>query len=303
MTRRRITVRVPATTANLGPGFDCLGMALDIFNLVTVEVSDRFSLSIAGEGASFLPRSQENAVYRAMFTLYQRLGEVVPPLKVSCQNEIPIGRGLGSSAAAAIGGLVTANVLCGTPLSSEELLGLGRSLEGHPDNVAPALMGGCVVVVTEGEEIVCSSAPLPQGLRGVLFVPDFVMPTEESRRLLPQQVSRADAVYNIGRASLLIAALAADRLELLRVATQDRLHQPTRQRLFPAMPKIFEAALMAGALGVFLSGSGSSILALSRDGSSAIAEAMAEAGRKEGINGRVRFANPCLEGAKVLTED
>ena len=159
------------------------------------------------------------------------------------------------------------------------------------------------MVVTEGEEIVYSSVPLPKELRGILFIPDFVMPTKESRRLLPQRVSRADAVYNIGRASLLMTALANGQMDLLHVATQDRLHQPARQRLFPAMSKIFEAAITAGALAVFLSGAGSSILAFSHHKSSGIGEAMAEAAREEGINGRVRMANPYLEGTKVLAVD
>ncbi len=300
MSRQRVIVRVPATTANLGPGFDCLGMALAIFNLITVELSDRFSLGIDGEGATFLPHSQDNAVHKAIATTYQRLGKSVPPLKIICQNDIPIGRGLGSSAAAAIGGLVAANVLCGTLLAPEELLKLGRGLEGHPDNVTPALLGGCNVVVTEGEEIVYSSVPLPKELRGILFIPDFVMPTKESRRLLPQWISRADAVYNIGRASLLVTALANGQMDLLQVATQDRLHQAARQQLFPAMSKIFEAAITTGALAVFLSGAGSSILAFSHHESSGIGEAMAQAARGEGINGQVRLADPYLEGTKVL---
>ena len=298
----RVEIVVPATTANLGPGFDSLGLALDINNTVAVEMGHSFSISISGEGAQSLDRSPRNLVYRAMAAVYERVGQPVPHFRLACHNEIPLRRGLGSSAAAAAGGLVAANLLCGQPLPAEELIRLGTALEGHPDNIAPAILGGCQISVLEGEKVLTAPLPWPPALKAVLFIPDFEMATAQARSILPSQVSRADAIYNISRTALLVAALATGRLEHLRVATQDRLHQPARQALFPAMGLIFEAALAAGALGAFLSGGGSTILALARDSFEAIAEAMAQAARGAGITGRTRLTRASAQGAHLLTE-
>ena len=298
----RIRVRVPATTANLGPGFDCLGLALDLYNTVAVETGQSFSISITGEGAQALDRSPKNLVYRAMAAVYERIGRPVPPCRLSCHNEIPLRRGLGSSAAAAAGGLVTANLLCGQPLPTEELIRLGTALEGHPDNIAPAILGGCQIAVLEGGKVITAAVSWPQALKAVLFIPDFEMATAQARSILPPQVSRADAIYNISRTALLVTALTTGRFEHLRVATQDRLHQPARQAIFPAMSAIFEAALAAGALGAFLSGGGSTILALAVDKAEAIAEAMARAAQGAGVTGRTRLARASALGAHPVIE-
>ena len=302
MPLHRVTVRVPATTANLGPGFDCLGMALDIHNSVTVETGQGFGISISGEGESVLSRGRDNRVYQAISAAYQRAGKEVPDLRLACHNEIPLRRGLGSSAAAAVGGLVAANTLLDGVLAPDELVSLGTALEGHPDNVAAALLGGCQVAVLDGDSVVTASIPLPQGLVAVLYVPDFEMPTAEARTILPKQVSRADAVHNVARTALLVTALATGQLHYLRLATQDRLHQPARQALFPAMGAIFEAALAAGALGVFLSGGGSTVLALAQGGADAIAEAMSQAAAGAGLRGYARVAQPSMAGAQVVAE-
>ncbi|MBI4300975.1 MAG: homoserine kinase [Chloroflexi bacterium] len=296
----RFSVHVPATSANLGPGFDCLGLALNIYNDITLVKSPEASISITGEGANNLPRDEQNRVYQAIATFYQKLNEPMPSISLSCHNEIPLRRGLGSSAAAVVGGLVAANLFCHQPLSKQQLLQLAVRLEGHPDNVAPALLGGCQIVVQEEDDITTASVPLPSDLKAVLFIPDLEMPTDESRRLLPPLVSREDAVYNIGRAALLSLALSTGQVQYLRQATQDRLHQPARQDLFPAMSAIFAAALEAGALGVFLSGGGSTILALTLDKGEAIAQAMTEAARGAGVAGRTRIAKPSPVGAHVI---
>lgn len=296
-------VRVPATTANLGPGFDALGIALDIHNQVKVEESDSFGIAVSGEGAGIISRGKDNKVYEGVIALYQRIGRSVPPLFLSCQNNIPLARGLGSSAAALVTGLVAANHLCGSPLSPEDLLEMGAQLEGHPDNVAPALLGGCQIVVQEKGHLVHLSVPLPSGLKAVLFIPDFELPTAESRSILPPQVSRVDAVYNLGRTALLIAALTTGRLQYLSIATKDRLHQPARQTLFPAMESLFRAALDTGALGVFLSGSGPTILALATGEGQDIGEAMQAMAQKAGISGIIRITCPCSSGAQVEEED
>ena len=295
----RVTVRVPATTANLGPGFDCLGMALDIWNEVAVERGD-FAVAIQGEGEGTLSTGQDNLVYRALCIPFQEAGLQVPTLSLWCSNTIPLSRGLGSSAAAIVGGLVVGNQLAGSPLDQEQLLEQATLLEGHPDNVSAALLGGCRIVVREGERLITAPVPLPEGIGAVLFVPETPMPTREARAVLDPSVSREDAVYNIGRGALLVNALATGRMEDLRVATQDRLHQPARQALFPAMKNIFRAALDAGALGVFLSGGGSTVLALTRGREMTIGYEMAEAAKLSSVNGEVKVTRPSLQGAHVV---
>ena len=258
----RVTVRVPATTANLGPGFDCLGMALGLHNTATVQVTHgRLDVRIQGEGAEDLRWGEENRVLRAIRLAFDQSGRQLPSLALEQKNKIPLARGLGSSAAASVAGLVAGNALMGDPLSQDQLLSLATQLEGHPDNVAPALLGGLVIVVRHAGELLCHKVIVPSDLTAALFVPEVSVPTEEARRVLPAQVSRADAVHNLGRVALLVAALQQREYHLLDAATRDRLHQPHREKVFPAMPALLDAARHAGALGALRSGAGSTVLA------------------------------------------
>ena len=300
MEYRRVTVRVPATTANLGPGFDCLGLALGLWNMVRLEVGSP-GVAITGEGANSLSRGEENLVFRAACALFQHAGLPQPNLRLRCRNAIPLSRGLGSSAAAVVGGLVAANALCGQPLDQQQLLDLAASLEGHPDNVAPALLGGCRIVVKEESRLVTAAVPLPRWLSSVVFIPDMPMPTREAREILSPQVSRDEAVYNLGRMGLLVNALATGAAEDLRVATQDALHQPARQGLFPAMEPIIKASLEAGALGAFLSGGGSSIVAFTRGREMTIGYEMAEMARKCRVGGALKVLRPSARGCYVAS--
>ena len=297
-----IRVRVPATTANLGPGYDCLGMALDLWNVVEIRsVTGRDGrVVVEGEGAGTLAEDETNLVYQAMTALAGRAGQEVPALEVRCYNQIPLRRGLGSSSAAIVGGLVAANHLLGRPLADDDLLHLAVELEGHPDNVAPALLGGLRVVAAEDGRLITAPIPVPPELTAVLFVPEVTIATQEARAVLPGKVSRDDAVYNIARVAMLVNALTFPRLQDLRCATGDRLHQPYRQKLFPAMKLIFAAAMEGGALGVFLSGSGSTILALTLGQEMTVAYEMAEAGRRSGIAGAVKVTRPTAQGAYLV---
>ena len=295
----RVVVKVPATAANMGPGFDCLGMALDIWNSVEVAVGPS-GFSIRGEGEDQLRSGPSNLVYKSFRIPFQESGRPVPDVTIACENRIPLGRGLGSSSAAALGGLVAGNEVCGRPLSQQELLEAAVRKEGHPDNVCPALLGGCQIAVWQGSQLVTSAVPIPDELRAVLFVPDIPMPTQQARSLLSSKVSRQDAVYNIGRAALLVNAFAEGDLAQLAVATEDRLHQPARQALFPAMKNVFRAALNAGALGVFLSGAGSSVLALTKGREMTIGYEMADAAAKSGVGGTFKVTRPTNRGAHVL---
>ena len=213
-------------------------------------------MEVHGEGAGVLSLGPDNLVHRAADALFREAGVSPPDFSLTCHNAIPLERGLGSSAAAVVGGLLAANALCDEPLSPQDLLRLAARLEGHPDNAAAALFGGCQIVAQDGDALLCASVALPSGLRAVLFIPDEAMNTAQARAVLPPVVSRQDAAFNAARTALLVNALAEGRLEHLRTATQDRMHQPQREVLFPAMRLIFSAALNAGALGVFLSGAG-----------------------------------------------
>ncbi len=295
MAPRRVIVRAPATTANLGPGFDSLGMALDLW----VEVVISFGPPPAG----FVPDPAEQMATDAARSLCAHVGAAAPGgLWVQYSARIPVARGLGASAACRAAGLLGANALLGEPLDREAILALGTGLEGHPDNMAAVLFGGLQVVVIDGEAVVHVGLAAPTDLRAVLFVPEVAMPTDESRRALPTQLSREDAVHNIGRAALLVAALADGRLELLDVATRDRLHQPARAKIFPAMEPVFQAARRAGALAVFLSGGGSTILALASREEETIGRAMAEAAAAEGVAGETIITKPSDQGAQVLMD-
>lgn len=289
-----VTVRVPATSANLGPGFDALGMALDLAGEVTVGWSDH---------AAPLPQGPaEQLVMAAARAVFERAGMPVPVgLHSRYRGDIPVGRGLGASAVLRTGAVVAANALLGSPFDQEQVLLIASELEGHADNVAPALLGGFQVCVWTDAGILHVPVAVPDGLRAVLFVPDLEMPTHESRKLLPGSLTRQECVHNIGRAALLVAGMAAGRLDVLDEATRDVLHQPARAKLFPAMPAIFDAAREAGALCAYLSGAGSSIMALTGEHEQRIGDAMTERAREHGHEGRVIITRPSTRGAEIVS--
>lgn len=296
--KHSVVVKAPATTANMGPGFDCLGMALDIWNTVIIETGAS-SFDISGEGKDSLSKDTTNLLYRSFARVYELIGKPVPSVRICCRNEIPLGRGLGSSAAAVASGLLAASELSGENIPASRLLALAAYIEGHPDNAAAAIMGGCRIVVDDGDALITAAVSIPADLKAVLFVPDVPMPTEQSRGILPQTVDRRDAVFNIGRAALLVNAFASGDLTHLSTATQDRLHQPAREAIFYPMKNIFRAAMAAGALGVFLSGAGSAALALARDREYTIGYEMADAAMKSGVDGAIKVTQPTPLGAHV----
>jgi len=287
-----VTVRVPATSANLGPGFDSLGLALGITQDVTL------SLNYDAPQNGGLARLVVDAARSAY-----RLARMPVPGELSAAGEstIPIARGLGASAAARAAGIVAANALMGNALTPEQTLTLGAGLEGHADNMAPALFGGLRIVVRDGAAYRHIASSIAPGLKVVLFVPDFEMPTGESRKLLPESLSKEDAVYNIGRAAMLIAALAAGEWSALDVATHDRIHQPAREGIFPALPHIFAAAKDAGALCAYLSGGGSTIAAFAIDNEERIARAMMQQALSRGYPGKTLITTPSSKGAEVVS--
>ena len=275
--RRVVRVRVPASTANLGPGFDALGMALGLYNEIEVEVAGvGLRLDVEGEGAERLQSlGRQNLVARAVTGTLERLGRPAEGLRVRMVNRIPLSRGLGSSSAAALGGVAAAAELARASLTPEELLDLALPLEGHPDNITPALLGGLTVATVVDGKVRCVKLPVPEGLSAVAVIPEFHLSTAKARRALPPTVPRADAVFNVGRVALLLAAMQSGRLDLLRGAVQDRLHQPYRAPLVPGMDEVLTEGEAAGALACFLSGAGPTLLALVTGDGTAIGERMA----------------------------
>ncbi len=296
-----IRVRVPATSANLGPGFDALGIALRLYNTLELEAAERPGIEIRGEGAEALPRDPSHLAYRAALAAVERAGPRARgprprAFRLAQHNRIPLARGLGSSAAAILGGAAAANALLGGPLDRQALLDLAAEIEGHPDNVAPALLGGAVACARTADGVRWVRLTLPP-LRAVLAVPDCTVSTEAARRLLPPQVPFEDAVFNVTRTALLVAALAEGRTDVLDEATRDRLHQPYRARLVPGLERVFEAARRAGAHGVALSGSGPSVLAFGD--APGIGDAMAGAFRQAGCGCRTIAVEIDAEGTVV----
>jgi homoserine kinase len=255
-------IKVPASTSNLGPGFDTLGLALELFNEVEVFVSGKkLELKIEGEGEKELPRSSRNLFIQAMDLVLKASGKSRPAgLKIRMTNHIPLARGLGSSAATIIAGILAGHKLSKKDHSEKELLQFALKLEEHPDNLVPALVGGLSLSILEGEEAFYLGLPIPLGLQVVMIIPNFKLSTKKARKALPKNVPFGDAVFNLGRSSLLTASLIAGRYDLLKLATKDKLHQNYRFHLSSDMKKIFEIATESGGCGTVMSGAGPSIL-------------------------------------------
>jgi homoserine kinase len=300
----KLKIRVPATTANLGPGFDCLGLALDWWNTIEVETIARgLQVECDCPAGVDLPLNRHNLVVYGIDAVFRLAKQKRPPLHICMTSRIPIASGLGSSSAAIVGGLIAGNVLLGNLYSRDELVTLATRIEGHPDNVAPALLGGLMVAAMSGKQVTVARFPVPRELRCVLFIPNTALLTKRSRGILPKRIPRADAIYNASRVALWIAALRERRWDWLDVATQDRLHQPYRAKLVPGMYALFDAAKDAGARGAALSGAGPSIIAFADHQGEPVARAMTQAARRMGLAGITRVVGVSAKGAQVRRID
>lgn len=288
-----ITVRVPATSANLGAGFDCLGLALDMYASITVTFSDREQLPTEDVG--------EKMVLTAIRQTYQRLGKPGPlGVRVRYNVSIPLGRGLGASAVARVAGVIATNEFEGHALSEADCLDIASELEGHGDNACPAMFGGMQVCVETDGHFLRVPFKYPQDAHMAILIPDHSMATKDARKVLPDSYSKADAVHNTGRAALFVAAMAAGRMDLLNAATDDRIHQRQRAALFPPMFDIFAAAKGAGAHAAWLSGAGSSVAAICPEASARkAADAMLATLKGAGMGGRSLVTRIGREGATV----
>ncbi|MEW6172680.1 MAG: homoserine kinase [Bacillota bacterium] len=297
----RVRVTVPATTANLGAGCDCFGLALSLYNIITVETAGAgLVISVSGEGEDVLPRDENNMVWQAVKRFWEEVAFPVPSgIKITLENGIPVGAGLGSSAAAIAGAMAAANALAGNPLPTEMILNMAAGFEGHPDNVAAAVYGGSVVAVSDGPRVITLKFPVPEEIKAVVAAPDFTLATRRARMVLPDVYPREDALFNLGRAALLAGAFAAGRYELLCYGMQDRLHQPYRAPLVRGLEEVLAAAAGAGALGAALSGAGPAVVALTATETGDIAAAMAAAFKAAGMKARVFELTADNEGMRV----
>lgn len=297
-----IRIQVPATSANLGSGFDSLGIALDLYNQVWMEEFD--AVDISSKDSVKIPTDETNLIYWAAKSLYDRCGHKLPGLKIIQLNNIPMARGLGSSSACIVAGILGANRLLGGPLSQKELTDLAAEIEGHPDNTTPAIEGGLVASAMEAGRVYSVSVPVSEKIRFVLFIPPFELKTEKARSVLPQQYSRGDAVYNLSRSALMTASLFSGKLENLRVAVQDRIHQPYRAGLIDHLDDVFRMSYELGSLGTYVSGAGPTIISMVASDEAEGFSILAKARLKEkGIDGwkiSTLAADPA--GAQIFTE-
>ncbi|MEH2444232.1 MAG: homoserine kinase [Nostoc sp.] len=296
-----ITVTVPATTANLGPGFDCIGAALKLYNEFKFTRLEEGGLTIhvTGTEAERVKTDENNLLYQAFLKFYQHIEQAPPIVKIEIKLGVPLARGLGSSATAIVGGLVAANQLEGAPMSQSQVMELAIAMEGHPDNVVPALLGRCRLAATSGAGWEICDVPWHKDIVPVVAIPDFELSTSEARGVLPTEVSRADAIFNTAHLGLLLRGLETANGQWLKTALQDKLHQPYRKALIPGYDALNIAAVSAGAYGMVISGAGPTLLALAdKLHSEAVEAAMLAAWQQEGITAEVRSLSLDTQGAK-----
>jgi homoserine kinase len=305
-----VTVEVPASAANLGAGYDCLGLALALTNRIELEVRiwsrGEIELTVEGEGRNELTEDRDNRFVRGLEAALVKARGKLPDgvgWRIAMHNQIPLSRGLGSSAAATVAGVLAGNALAGEPLSTSEMLRVASDIEGHPDNAAASLLGGFVVSAASPEGVEAIRFASPRDLRAVLFIPELRLATKAMREALPDSVPLADAVANLGAVAVGVAGLATGRYDLLARLTVDRLHEPYRAAIYPQLPRMVEAARGAGALGACLSGAGSTILAFtdSMAGITRIEAAFFAAAADVDLPGRVQVVAPRNAGARVVS--
>lgn len=273
----KISVKVPASTSNLGPGFDCIGMALPIYNTITIEETvlpgTGIEINVLNDSETsndllmdHMPMDENSIIYKAVELLYNSIGQTPSELKITVQSQIPIARGLGSSASVIVGGLLAANELLGHPADEVALLSIATEVEGHPDNVTPSIVGGLVLTSLEDDgSVVYRKLNWPEEWQITVCIPDYELSTEISRSVLPKEVPMQDAIFNAKRLGMLIQAINTKDAELMKMALQDRLHQPYRMKLVPGLDKIMDNLKHEeNVLGCVLSGAGPAIIVISQ---------------------------------------
>ena len=312
----KVTVKVPATTANFGSGFDCLGMALPIYNVITIEETvlpgTGIEINIISEtedddefAIEHIPKDENNIIYKAVEMLYNSIGQTPSELKINIRSQIPIAKGLGSSASIIVGGLFAANELLNKPADEAALLSIATEVEGHPDNVTPAIIGGMVLTSFEDDgSIVYRNLPWPEEWSLTVCIPDYELATDISRSVLPEKVSMKDATFNSRRTAMLVEALYTKDAELMKLALQDRLHQPYRMKLVPGLDDIIQNLKHEeNVIGCVLSGAGPSILVVSQKNNiDRIKSIVSETWANYNVKTDIRTLKPELSGAQVIEQ-
>lgn len=257
-----IKLRVPASSANMGAGFDTLGVALGLYNRITVEEIPEGLEVINRNTQSFIPKDTNNLIYRAMIHLFESIGYKPKGYRIEQNSQIPMTRGLGSSSACIVGGMLAANIISGRTLSYNEIIHLASKMEGHPDNVGPALYGGFCVSLTDGDKTIIKSTKINSDIKFAVIIPDFFVATKKSRGVLPAKVDFRDAVYNISHASMMQAAMISGDMDALRIAVKDKMHQQYRKSYIDGMENIFNQTYSLGSYATYLSGSGPTVLSV-----------------------------------------
>lgn len=301
--QRLVRVEVPATTANMGPGFDCMGAALSLSNSVEARFAREPEIVLEGEYARGIRRDSDNLVYRAAASVLERCG-VRDPLRIRIDCRVPPARGLGSSAASIVGGMFAANALLDAPLSLDDLLKMASLMEGHPDNVVPAVLGGLTLAAMDGDVLLYKRMDLPPGLVVVVAIPDFQLSTAAARCVVPSTVPMRDATFNLARAAMMAVCLSEGDLSMLSSLCRDRLHQPYRSKLVPGLEQMVDGVAAYGALACYLSGAGPSVACLTaEDRADEVGGFLVDVFARHGIGSERRTLYPCADGVKVLTED
>ena len=291
---------VPASTTNLGPGFDVLGLALKLYSTVEIEETDSgVRIIVHGVDQDKISTSTDNLAFESANYIFQRVGYQPKGIKLTITNGIPAIRGLGGSGTAILGGLLSANAICGDPFSPDQILDFAVEREGHPDNITASLLGGLTVAVVDKKNVKAVKLSPPEDLRVVIAIPDYTLSTKEAREVLPQNLDLKSAIYNVSRSSLLVAAVATGKLDMLNVAMQDLLHQPHRAKLIPGFEDVCNSAIQAGALSAALSGAGPSIAAYCITSEDQIANVMIDAFAENGLNAEAKILEVDSAGATV----
>ncbi len=301
----KFTVKVPASTSNLGPGFDVIGLALNLYNQYTFELLNKPGSELeysSNVSPNEVPYSKDNLVYRAFDYLFRKESKETPSIKIHFAADIPTTGGFGSSSTAILAGLMAANKIMGEPYDKSKVLKIGTQLDGHPDNITPAMLGGLIVCVYADAQHHYVQLPWDQNLFFVAITPDFKVPTADARAVLPSQIDFQDAVFNLGYSSLLVAALATKNTNVLKQCFKDRLHQHYRAKLVPGMQYVLDTGVEAGAIGTMLSGAGSTLIAVVDNQKTAetVALAMQSAWIQSNVKCEYRFLRAVDEGASII---
>ncbi len=296
-----VKIQVPASTSNLGSGFDSIGMALQLYLFVEMRVIPQgLQIFISGEGCSDIPTNEDNLIYKSAQTFYKKIGKDVPGLEIKIETQIPLFRGLGSSGAATVAGIMCASKLSNTELSAPEILSLVNEIEGHPENAASSLFGGLTINCVENGKVITRKVEVDEKIKTVLLIPDLTISTNKARSELPDTVPHQDAVFNLQRSAMLVYAFISRDYDILKTAMQDKLHQPFRGKSIAGYHEFEKAGYQNGALGVYISGSGSTIAGLTKGDGKQLQNSWITKSRELNIKARVLIAEIEKQGANFI---